>query len=96
MQARKADVVIAACVHSTRLATLLGDAIPLEIESGYNTTLPPGTFDLHYHLIFDEQGFVVTPLSTKYGCAELGGLKVTCDSCVLRQFCTSPGVSCRV
>ena len=80
LQARQ--VVIAAGAWSKRLAMLLGDAIPLETERGYNTTLPPGAFDLDRQLIFGEHGFVVTPLSTgiRIGRAvELGGLKLAPD-----------------
>ncbi|HZX82308.1 MAG TPA: FAD-binding oxidoreductase, partial [Reyranella sp.] len=62
---------------SRPLALGLGDAIPLETERGYNTTLPPGAFDLKRQLTFGGHGFVVTPLSTGIrvgGAVELGGL----------------------
>ncbi|MCU9849908.1 FAD-dependent oxidoreductase [Defluviimonas sp. WL0024] len=70
-------VVIAAGAHSHRLAASLGDRIPLETERGYNTTLPPGAFDLRRHITFSEHGFVAAPLSTGIrigGAVELGGL----------------------
>ena len=57
----------------------LGDHIPLDTERGYNTTLPPGSFDLRRQLFFAGHGFVVTPLSTGVrvgGAVELGGLKL--------------------
>ncbi|MBS7537670.1 NAD(P)/FAD-dependent oxidoreductase [Ancylobacter lacus] len=70
--------VIAAGAWSRPLAAVLGDAIPLETERGYNTTLPTDAFDLRRQLTFGGHGFVVTPLSTGIrvgGAVELGGLK---------------------
>ncbi len=70
--------VIAAGAWARPLARALGDRIPLETERGYNTTLPPGAFDLKRQLIFGGHGFVVTPLSTGLrvgGAVELGGLR---------------------
>ena len=72
------QAVIAAGAWSKRLATALGDRVPLETERGYNTTLPPGAFDLRRQLIFGAHGFVVTPLATGVrigGAVELGGLQ---------------------
>jgi D-amino-acid dehydrogenase len=72
-----AAVVIAAGAWSRRLVEPLGDRIPLETERGYNTTLPPGAFDVRRQLIFGGHGFVITPLSTGLrvgGAVELGGL----------------------
>ncbi|MET0599412.1 MAG: FAD-binding oxidoreductase [Mesorhizobium sp.] len=74
---RARHVVVAAGAWSHRLARQLGDAIPLETERGYNTTLPSGAFDVRRQLIFSRHGFVVTPLSTGLrvgGAVELGGL----------------------
>lgn len=71
-------VVIAAGAWSHRLAATIGDNIPLETERGYNTTLPPGAFDLKCQLVFDDHGFVVSPLSIGVrvgGAVELGGLE---------------------
>jgi D-amino-acid dehydrogenase len=70
-------LVIAAGAWSHLLARQLGDAIPLETERGYNTTLPAGAFDLKRQLVFSGHGFVITPLSTGLrvgGAVELGGL----------------------
>lgn len=70
--------VIAAGAWSRPLAKMLGDAVPLETERGYNTTLPPGAFDLRRQLTFPGHGFVVSPLSTGIrvgGAVELGGLE---------------------
>lgn len=77
-QARRGlKVVVAAGAFSHRLARTIGDRIPLETERGYNTTLPPGAFDLRTQLTFGGHGFVVTRLSTGVrvgGAVELGGL----------------------
>ncbi|GAB4071245.1 FAD-dependent oxidoreductase [Ancylobacter sonchi] len=74
-----AQAVVAGGAWSRPLAAGLGDAIPLETERGYNTTLPPGAFDLRRQLTFGGHGFVVTPLSTGIrvgGAVELGGLEL--------------------
>ncbi|MBP0437784.1 NAD(P)/FAD-dependent oxidoreductase [Tianweitania sediminis] len=71
-------VVVAAGAWSHQLAAGLGDRIPLETERGYNTTLPPGAFDLKRQLTFVGHGFVVSPLTTGVrigGAVELAGLK---------------------
>ncbi|NPD16303.1 FAD-binding oxidoreductase [Xinfangfangia sp. D13-10-4-6] len=70
-------VVLAAGAHSHLIARSVGDHIPLETERGYNTTLPPGAFDLKTQVTFGGHGFVVTRLSTGIrvgGAVELGGL----------------------
>jgi D-amino-acid dehydrogenase len=71
-------LVIAAGAWSHLLARQFGDAIPLETERGYNTTLPVDAFDVKRQLIFSGHGFVITPLSTGLrvgGAVELAGLK---------------------
>jgi D-amino-acid dehydrogenase len=71
-------VVVAAGAWSHQLAQTLGDHIPLETERGYNTTLPPGAFDLRRQLTFGGHGFVVTPIAGGVrvgGAVELGGLQ---------------------
>ncbi|MFT9016634.1 MAG: FAD-dependent oxidoreductase [Acetobacter sp.] len=70
-------VVVAAGAFSHRLSRTLGDAIPLETERGYNTTLPVDAFDLRTQITFGGHGFVITKLSTGVrvgGAVELGGL----------------------
>jgi D-amino-acid dehydrogenase len=72
-----AHAVIACGAWSKRLAALLGDAVPLETERGYNTTLPPGAFDVRRQLTFGGHGFVVTPIGGGVrvgGAVELAGL----------------------
>ncbi|BAQ48469.1 MULTISPECIES: NAD(P)/FAD-dependent oxidoreductase [Methylobacterium] len=69
--------VLAAGAWSRDLARRLGDRVPLDTERGYNTTLPPGAFDLRRQLTFGGHGFVVTPLATGIrvgGAVEFGGL----------------------
>ena len=76
---RAGRIVVAAGAHSHRIACSLGDRIPLETERGYNTTLPPGAFDLRCHITFAAHGFVASPLSTGIrigGAVELGGLNL--------------------
>lgn len=76
---RAKQAVIATGAWSRQLAAQLGDTVPLDTERGYNTTLPPGAFDLRRQIIFGSHGFVVTPLSTGIrvgGAVELGGLKL--------------------
>lgn len=70
-------VVVAAGAWSHRLARTLAERIPLETERGYNTTLPPGAFDLKRQLTFGGHGFVVTPLACGVrvgGAVEFAGL----------------------
>ena len=72
------SVVVACGAWSHHLAAMAGDAIPLETERGYNTTLPPGAFDLKRQLVIPGDGYVITPLSTGIrvgGAVELAGLK---------------------
>ena len=76
---KAAKAVIAAGAWSRMLTTPLGDDVPLETERGYNTTLPPGSFDLRRQLTFGGHGFVITPLSSGIrvgGAVEFGGLKL--------------------
>jgi D-amino-acid dehydrogenase len=75
-------VILACGAWSHRLAAKLGDRVPLETERGYNTTLPPGAFDLKRQLVLPADGYVITPLSTGIrvgGAVELAGLKRSPD-----------------
>ena len=70
-------VVVAAGAWSHRLARTISEAIPLETERGYNTTLPTTAFDLKRQLTFEGHGFVVTPLGCGVrvgGAVEFAGL----------------------
>jgi len=71
-------VVVACGAWSHQLAQTLGERIPLETERGYNTTLPPGAFDLQRQLTFPGHGFVLTPIAGGVrvgGAVELAGLQ---------------------
>jgi D-amino-acid dehydrogenase len=70
-------LIVAAGAWSHLWARRFGDAIPLETERGYNTTLPTDAFDVKRQLTFSGHGFVVTPLETGLrigGAVELAGL----------------------
>ncbi len=72
------QVIVACGAWSHHLAAGLGDRIPLETERGYNTTLPPGAFDLRRQLVIPGDGYVITPLATGIrigGAVELAGLR---------------------
>lgn len=76
---RARKVVLAAGAFSHKIASTIGETIPLETERGYNTTLPQDAFDLRTQVTFGGHGFVVTRLSTGIrvgGAVELGGLKL--------------------
>lgn len=78
-QIETSKLIVAAGAWSHHLARLLGDKIPLETERGYNTTLPPGAFDLRTHLTFSQHGFVASGINGGVrigGAVELGGLKL--------------------
>lgn len=71
------SVVLACGAWSKPLAAQLGNRVPLETERGYNTTLPPGAFDLRRQLVLPADGYVVTPLASGIrvgGAVELAGL----------------------
>ena len=79
---RAQRVIVAAGAWSHQLARTLGERIPLETERGYNTTLPPGAFDLRRQLTFPGHGFVVTPIAGGVrvgGAVELAGLHAPPD-----------------
>nr|WP_272214580.1 FAD-binding oxidoreductase [Marinicella sp. W31]MDC2880204.1 FAD-binding oxidoreductase [Marinicella sp. W31] len=70
-------VVVACGAWSKTLAKSLGEAIPLDTERGYNTTLPAASFPLKRQLYFNDHSFVVTPLKDGIrvgGAVEFGGL----------------------
>ena len=74
---RAAQVVLAAGAFSHRIARTIGEAVPLETERGYNTTLPADAFDLRTQVTFGGHGFVVSRLTSGIrvgGAVELGGL----------------------
>ncbi|WP_326848761.1 NAD(P)/FAD-dependent oxidoreductase [Bartonella sp. HY761] len=71
--------IIASGAWSKHFAQKLGDAIPLDTERGYNTTLPTKALDLRQQVTFGGHGFVIVPLATGIrvgGAVEMGGLKL--------------------
>ncbi len=97
---RAAKAVVAAGAFSHRIARTLGEAIPLETERGYNTTLPADAFDLRTQITFGGHGFVVTRLSTGIrvgGAVELGGLDLPanyrrCEAMLKKAQAFLPGL----
>src|SRR5690606_16337158 len=59
-----AKAVVACGAWSKALTAALGDPVPLDTERGYNTTLPPGSFDLRLQITLPGHGFVISPLSS--------------------------------
>ena len=74
----EASTVVVACgAWSKKLAESLGEAVPLDTERGYNTTLPRSAFGIERQLYFNDHSFVVTPLKNGIrvgGAVEFGGL----------------------
>jgi D-amino-acid dehydrogenase len=71
-------LVLSAGAWSGALARSVGDAVLLESERGYNTTLPGATGMLAREVIFAERKFVATPLAIGLrigGAAEFAGLE---------------------
>ena len=69
--------IIAAGAWSKKLASSMGDKIPLDTERGYNITLQNTGFDLKTHLTFAEHGFVVSMINQAIrvgGAVEFAGL----------------------
>lgn len=76
------QAVIAAGAWSKTLTEMVGDWVPLEAERGYNTTLPPGSFDLKRQLVLPADGYVITPIEAGIrvgGAAEFAGLHTPPD-----------------
>jgi len=72
-------LVLMAGAWSKNIAQGFGDAVPLDTERGYNTTLPVGSFDVKRQLTFPGHGFVITPMVTGLrvgGAVEFGGLQL--------------------
>ena len=71
--------VVSAGAWSSKLASKIGDKIPLDTERGYNVTLPNSDFFLKTHLTFAEHGFVVSMINQAIrvgGAVEFAGLKL--------------------
>lgn len=57
-------VIIAAGVHSKKLAQSCGDFLPVTAERGYNVTLPTPGETLEQPLVFADRGIVATQLTS--------------------------------
>ncbi|MCH1428818.1 MAG: FAD-binding oxidoreductase [Alphaproteobacteria bacterium] len=69
--------VVAAGAWSKKLASGVGDRIPLDTERGYNITLKETNFELDTHLTFAEHGFVISNINHGIrvgGAVEFAGL----------------------
>ena len=69
--------VVAAGAWSKKLASGIGDRIPLDTERGYNITLQVANFELDTHLTFAEHGFVISNVNSGIrvgGAVEFAGL----------------------
>ena len=69
--------VVAAGAWSKKLASGIGDRIPLDTERGYNITLQVANFELDTHLTFAEHGFVISNVNRGIrvgGAVEFAGL----------------------
>jgi len=62
------EVVIAAGVHSAKLAKMLGEPIPLETERGYHTQIMKPGIAMKHSIIWPARAFMVTPTA--------GGIRV--------------------
>ena len=62
------EVVIAAGVHSAKLAKMLGEPIPLETERGYHTQIMKPGISMKHSIIWPARAFMVTPTA--------GGIRV--------------------
>ena len=74
---RAAFCVVAAGAWSKKLASDIGDKIPLDTERGYNVTLQNTNFKLNTHLTFAEHGFVISNINQGIrvgGAVEFAGL----------------------
>lgn len=71
------SLIIAAGAWSNRLTAPLGQSFPLEVERGYNTTIPEPGITVRHELIFSGHGFVASPLDCGFrvgGADEFAGL----------------------
>ena len=76
------EVVIAAGVHSARLAKLLGEPIPLETERGYHTQIMKPGISMKHSIIWPARAFMVTPTAGGIrvgGTVEMAGIEAPPD-----------------
>ncbi len=71
------EVIIATGAWSSKLASQLGDKLPVEAMAGYNTTIGNPGVSIEHPLMHHKGGFVITPMEMGLrvgGTLELGGL----------------------
>ena len=76
------EVVIAAGVHSAKLAKLLGEPIPLETERGYHTQIMAPGIAMKHSIIWPARAFMVTPTAGGIrvgGTVEMAGIDAAPD-----------------
>lgn len=76
------EVVVAAGVHSARLAKMLGEPIPLETERGYHTQIMKPGISMKHSIIWPARAFMVTPTAGGIrvgGTVEMAGIDAAPD-----------------
>ena len=76
------EVVIAAGVHSAKLAKMLGEPIPLETERGYHTQIMAPGIAMKHSIIWPARAFMVTPTAGGIrvgGTVEMAGIDAAPD-----------------
>ena len=76
------EVVIAAGVHSAKLAKMLGEPIPLETERGYHTQIMAPGISMKHSIIWPARAFMVTPTADGIrvgGTVEMAGIDAPPD-----------------
>ena len=76
------EVVIAAGVHSAKLAGMLGEPIPLETERGYHTQIMAPGIAMRHSIIWPARAFMVTPTAGGIrvgGTVEMAGIDAAPD-----------------
>ena len=77
-----AEVVVAAGVHSAKLAKMLGEPIPLETERGYHTQIMAPGIAMKHSIIWPARAFMVTPTAGGIrvgGTVEMAGIDAAPD-----------------
>ena len=75
-------VVIAAGVHSAKLAKILGEPVPLESERGYHTQIMKPGISMKHSIIWPARAFMVTPTAGGIrvgGTVEMAGIDAAPD-----------------
>lgn len=76
------EVVVAAGVHSAKLARMLGEPIPLETERGYHTQIMKPGISMKHSIIWPARAFMVTPTAGGIrvgGTVEMAGIEAAPD-----------------